>query len=187
VLQVANAQTGTATFAAFTKAPLPTAMNEVASFGGGSVVGFEDPAYVANAPSFDTLGVDVRVERNEVVGEQRLVTLQIDAPDSNIVTGRVKGVDLDNESQVTVISMTLNGVTNTKDDIRRFSCHGRGCRSLAVTLALNANELEVSFQVNGFRYGLDASGQAMLSARPASALPRSWGDLRLVSETVELQ
>lgn len=181
VLQVADIETGSATFATFTKDPLPKAMNDVASFSPGSVVGFEDHAYVAKAPSFETLGVDVRVERNEVVGEERLVTLQIEAPDSDIVVGRIK------QKKVAVTSMTVNGITYNEGDISRFNCHGRDCRSLTIALAFAANASTVDFQVSGFRYGLGAKGQTLLAARPKSALARSWGDLRLVSKTIGLK
>ena len=156
-------------------------MNDVASFSPGSVVGFEDHAYVAKAPSFETLGVDVRVERNEVVGEERLVTLQIEAPDSDIVVGRIK------QKKVAVTSMTVNGITYNEGDISRFNCHGRDCRSLTIALAFAANASTVDFQVSGFRYGLGAKGQTLLAARPKSALARSWGDLRLVSKTIGLK
>ncbi|MFT6407054.1 MAG: hypothetical protein ACJAQ6_000464 [Arenicella sp.] len=180
VLQVADVETGSAKFAAFSNDPLPKAMNDIAPFSRGSVAGFEQQAYVAKAPNFETLGVNVRVERNQVVGEERLVTLQIEAPDSDIIVGRVK------QKEVAVLSMTLNSIAKTEAATSRFSCHGRGCRSLTITLAFSANAASVDFQVNGFRYGLDAGAKTMLSARPKSALARNWGDLRLVSKTVTL-
>ena len=181
ILQVANVDTGSATFATFTNDPLPAAMNDVATFSRGSVVGFEQQAYVAKAPSFETLGVNVHVERNQVVGDERLVTLQIEAPDSDIIVARVK------QKEVAVLSMTLNSIAKIESDTNRFSCHGRACRSLTITLVLSAKEPSVDFQVNGLRYGLGAEGKPMLSARPESALATSWGDLRIVSKTVSLK
>jgi hypothetical protein len=180
ILQVADIETQSATFATFADDSLPKAMNDVTPFNPGSVVGFEDQAYVAKAPIFATLGVDVRIARNEIIGDERLVTLQIDAPDSDIVVGRIK------EKALALTSMIVNGLTNTDRGINRFSCHGRDCRSLTISLVLSANASSVNFQVSGFRYGLGASGQTLLAARPESALARGWGDLRLVSKTISL-
>ena len=83
--------------------------------------------------------------------------------------------------------MTLNGIVSRESELSRFTCHGRECRSLTITLVFSADVPNISFQVSGFRYGLSAKASNMLSARPESALARSWGDLRLVSETVDLK
>ncbi|MFT4635356.1 MAG: hypothetical protein ACI854_001625 [Arenicella sp.] len=149
-------------------------MNNVATFSRGSVVGFEEQAYVAKAPSFEMLGVNVHVEHNQVVGDKRLVTLQIEAPDSDIIVARVK------QKEVAVSSMTLNSIGKIEGDTSGFSCHGRTCLSLTITLVLSTTKPSVDFQVNGLRYGLGAEGKPMLSARPESALAKSWGDLRIV-------
>ena len=183
IIHAVDAQLGKAGYGTFGTDPLPKTMQEVAPFSSGTLVGFKDKGLVAPAPSFETQGIDVQIERNEIVDEQRLLTIKISAPDSDIITGRFI-VEEDEEIQLN--SMTLNGNAKVKDDTNRFYCHGRNCRSLTLTFALNSREPEASLLINGFRYGLGAEGQSLLSARPDAALPRSWGDLRLVSTMVDL-
>jgi hypothetical protein len=180
VLQVSNAENAEATYAVFTSDPLPKAMNDVSSFSQGSVIGFDRPAFVSKAPNFESQGIDLRITANDIIGDERLVTFEIQAPDSDIIVGRLT------PKQLSVRSMALNGISSTEEQLNRFSCHGRECRSLSISLSLNASATNVSFQVNAFRYGLSAQAQAMLLARPDSVLARSWGDLRLVSKTVDL-
>lgn len=182
VIQFTDVDSGESQFGAFTKQPLPSSMADVVPFSRGLISGFDEQAYVAKAPSFETLGVEVVIERDEVVADQRLLTIQISAPDSDIVTARVE------PSEAMVNSMALNGVAKTDAGTKRFLCHGRECRSITLDLAVSVHEPELSLQVNGFRYGIDeAQGLRLLSARPATVLARGWGDLRLVSKTVQLK
>jgi len=173
-------------FGAFTNSdPMPSAMTTVVPFSKGTISGYETPAYVAPAPNFETLGLDVKIERDERVGDERLVTMQIEALDSDIVTGRIK------EDEVLIESMTLNGVDKTERDTKSFSCHGRSCRSLSLTLRMSVHEPAVSLQFRGIRYGLGTApgtqAQALLSARPDSVLARGWGDIRLLTKMLKLK
>ncbi|RBP51051.1 M20/M25/M40 family metallo-hydrolase [Arenicella xantha] len=181
IIQAAENGSDDAKFVAFTDDLLPAAMLAVTPFERGSVAGFDDEAYVAPAPSFATEGVEVRIESDEIVADERLLVLKVTAPDSDIITGRVK------PKAVIVNSMTLNGIASADAGTSRFSCHGRQCRSFTLSLSVSRHETDVSLQVNGFRYGLGNEGQRLLQARPDSVLPRSWGDLRVVSNTVELR
>jgi hypothetical protein len=181
VIQSTDVDSGQSQFGVFSDDPVPEAMNKVVSFSRGLITSFENEAYVAKAPSFETLAVEVTIERNQVVADQRLLTLRFSAPDSDIVTARVEPED------VTVNTMSVNGVTKSDADTKDFVCHGRGCRSITLDLAVSVHEPALNLQVNGFRYGLDAQGQTLLSARPASALATGWGDLRVVSKTLSLK
>ena len=120
--------------------------------------------------------------RDEVIADKRFFTIQINAPDSDIVTARVE------PSDVVVNSLSLNGIDKSDAGTRRFRCHGRACRSISVTKAVSIHEPELSLKVNGFRYGLNEEvGIRLLSSRPATVLARGWGDLRLVSRTIKLK
>jgi hypothetical protein len=182
IIQFTDADSGETQFGAFAKQPLPSSMTGVAPFKRGLIIGFEDAAYVAKAPSFETLGVEVIIQRDEVVADQRLLTIQINAADSDIVTARLEPGD------AMAKSMSINGVAKSDADTKRFLCHGRDCRSITLNLAVSIHEPELNLQVNGFRYGLEeAQGLKLLSSRPASVLARGWGDLRLVSRTIKLK
>jgi len=182
IIQSTDADTGESQFGAFTKHPLPSSMTDVVPFKRGLIRGFDDEAYVAKAANFETLGVEVIIERDEVIADQRLLTIQINAADSDIVAARVE------PSNAMVNSMSLNGVAKSDVDTKRFRCHGRACRSIRLNMAVSVHEPELSLQVNGFRYGLEeAPGLRLLSSRPASVLARGWGDLRLVSRTIKLK
>lgn len=182
VIQFTDADSGESQFGSFTNHPLPSSMTDVVPFTRGLINGFDNEAYVAEAPSFETLGVEVVLERDEVIADQRFLTIQINAPDSDIVTARVE------PSDALLSSMSLNGIDTNDANTRRFRCHGRACRSISLNMAVSVHEPELSLQVNGFRYGLEeATGLRLLASRPATVLARGWGDLRLVSRTVKLK
>jgi hypothetical protein len=178
-----DSESGEAKFSVFTHDPLPDAMRNVTPFSRGSVAGFERQAYVAKAPRFETQGVNIRVDRNEIVANERLLEVNISAPDSDIIMGRIK------ERGVSLNSLTLNGNTQSQSNtqINQFQCHGRSCRSLTLSFAVSSNEPSVTLQVNGFRYGLGDEGRALLLARPEDALPKNLGDTRILSTTVKLK
>lgn len=182
VIHSTDTDSGETQFGAFTNhEPMPSAMAGVVPFTKGLISGYENPAYVAEAPSFETLGLGVEVESNEVVGGERLVTIQIEALDSDIVAGSFK------EDEVQIKSMTLNGLAKKEGGTKGFSCHGRSCRSLTLSLTVSAHEPALNLQLKAFRYGIGAEGQALLSARPDSVIARGWGDLRLVSRALKLK
>ncbi len=180
IIQFNEADSESAKFGAFTKAPLPRAMNDVVEFSPGQIPSFDNKAYVAGAPMFETLGIDVQIEQNELIGDDRRVTISIEAPDSNIVVARIE------QDDTIVTSMSLNGINKTENETKGVFCHGRACRSLQLAFTVNAGESPLSLRINGFRYGLAPEAQELLLARPASVLPRGWGDVRLVSTKVPL-
>ena len=115
-----------------------------------------------------------------MIGDDRRVTISIEAPDSNIVVARLE------QDDAIVTSMSLNGIDKAQKETKGVFCHGRACRSLKLAFTVTASESPLNLQVNGFRYGLASEAQELLLARPASVLPRGWGDVRLVSTKVPL-
>jgi len=181
IIHAQDLDAGEYKFAALTDDPLPNAMNEVAPFSVGLLAGYQNEAYVADAPKFVSLGLEATVQRNEVDGELRKLAIQVQALDSDIVLAQVK------QENAVVKSMKLNGFVSKNDESKGVVCHGRGCRTLSLEITVSVHEPSLDLELKAFRYGLDKKGQALLSARPSSMLAQGWGDLRLLTRNVTLK
>lgn len=157
--------------------PLPESMTEVAQFESGVLDGFGGSRLIAQAPSFATQGVEVNILRNEIIGEMRLFTLEIKAPDSDILDIRMFGKDL------IVSSVGVNGVGNETPQ-RSVRCTGRSCKMVVYEVKINADAPEISVALSAYRYGLGPQSEALLNARPDWALPQHRGDVRAINKVI---
>ncbi len=181
IIHAQDLDTGEFRFAALTDDPLPNTMNEIAPFSIGRLTGYQNEAYVAEAPEFVSSGLETIVQRNEVDGALRKIAIQIKALDSNIVLAQVK------QENAVIESMKLNGYASKDGESKGVVCHGRECRTLNLEIAVSVHEPSLDLELKAFRYGFDKKGQPLLSARPKSMLARGWGDLRLLTKNVKLK
>lgn len=160
---------------------IPSAMTTVAPFIRGEAHGLKGERNVAAAPDFETKGLQATITRNERVGEEQLITIEITALDSDFIVGALEGEDF------SVTSMSLNGAVSDEKETSNFACYGRECRSFTLSIAFEAGATELVLELDAFRFGLVGRQSAqLLAARPDWVLPIQTGDARVVSTSVDI-
>ena len=160
--------------------PLPESMTEIAKFEAGILTDFGGASLIAKAPSFVTQGINVSIMRNEIVGEERLVTIEIEAADTDVldISFSVKSAALS--------AVTINGVVSEKLPRGSIRCTGRSCRRVLLEAKINASESDGTISFTAYRYGLGPESQALLNSRPDWALPQHRGDVRAIMKVLKL-
>ena len=181
VFHSAGAGPGDAKWAVSGDDRLPATMTALAPFTRDIVHGLKDERYVAAAPDFETEGLDATIIRNERVGEEQLVTIEIIARDSDQLVGALEGdTDL-------LKSMRVNGLASAKPLTNSFGCYGRACRSMTLEIGFDPAVTELILELDAIRFGLVGRQSAqLLGARPDWALPIQTGDARIVSSAVAI-
>ena len=180
VVHSAGADPGEASWSVRTSDPLPEAMTAVAAFERREVYGLGGVRYAADAPAFETAGLEAQIVRNETVGDERIVAIEIAASDSDRVQGGLLGEGLE------VKSIEVNGSVIDEAAPSQFACFGRACRMTTVTIRFEGGGPEPVFDMQAYRYGLGPESAALISARPDWALPQHTGDIRALSATLEI-
>lgn len=180
VVHSAGAESNQASWSVRTTDPLPEAMTAVTPFEKREVYGLSGVRYAADAPDFESKGFDVLVVRNDVNGDERIISIEIEAADSDRVLGRFVGEDLD------IVSLEVNGSVIENSPPAEFSCFGRACRAMTVTMNLKSASPEITLELMGFLYGLGPESAELLTARPEWALPQHTGDIRVISTELEI-
>lgn len=180
VVHSAGAEPGEASWSVRTSDPLPETMTAIAPFERREVYGLSGNRYAADAPDFETAGLNARVIHNEISGDERIVSVEIIAPDSDRVLGQLTGDNLK------IRSLEVNGAVIEDTPPAGFACFGRDCRRTVVTVRLKSDQPEMSFELMGYRYGLGRESNELLEARPDWALPQHTGDIRIVSTALKI-
>ncbi|MFT6267401.1 MAG: hypothetical protein ACJAVV_000198 [Alphaproteobacteria bacterium] len=160
--------------------PLPESMSDIAKFEAGTLTGYSGKRFIAEAPSFATSGLSVNILRNEVIGKKRVVILEIEAADTDVLDIGLSGDSL------LVSSVSVNGLMHEEAPPKRVRCTGRSCRTVVYEAKINATAQDVSIALFSYRYGLGSQSQALLDARPDWALPQHRGDIRAIKEVIEI-
>jgi hypothetical protein len=86
-----------------------------------------------------------------------------------------------------VRGVTVQGAPQKLDaPLRYIGCAGQSCRSLEVTLTLDAKAPAPAIQWRRTRYGAGPAAAALVAARPSDAQPVHVGDRRVIVQTVML-
>jgi hypothetical protein len=160
--------------------PLPESMTEIGNFEVGILQGFGRKRLITDAPSFATQGIKANILRNEIIGEERLIALKIDAADTDVLDLSFTG------TSKALYSISINGVISEKIPQGSIRCTGRSCREILLEAKMNANTQDVSINFTGYRYGLGPESQALLNSRPDWALPQHRGDVRAINKELKL-
>lgn len=160
--------------------PLPEPMAHIAKFEMGTLEGYGGKRLIADAPSFVTAGVNVNILRNQIIGDNRHVTLEIEAADTDVLN-----ISLSGESLL-ISAISVNGIINEKTPQKWVRCTGRSCRKVVYETTINSAAQDVSIALASYRYGLGAQSQALLNARPDWALPQHRGDVRAIKKVVKI-
>lgn len=173
-------EAGDANWSTRASEPLPTSMSDIAKFEVGILNGFGGKNLIAEAPSFATQGINTSILRNEIVGDERFVTIELDAADTDVL-------DISfSVSSALLRSVSINGVVSEKVPRGRIRCTGRSCRKVLLEAKIKASAQDVSIKFTGYRYGLGPESQVLLNARPDWALPQHRGDVRAINKVLEL-
>lgn len=175
VVHSAGVELGDASWSVRTSDPLPKAMTAIAPFERREVHGLGGERYAAAAPDFETAGLEARIIRNEIIGDEQIVSIEIMALDSDRVLGQLSGEDYE------VSSLEVNGSVIENAPPAAFSCFGRDCQTTMVTVRLKSGGPEMTLELMGYRYGLGPESADLLAARPDWALPQHTGDIRVTS------
>jgi hypothetical protein len=173
-------EAGKARWSIYGSDPLPEAMSRLAKFETGTLKDYSGNRLIAQAPSFATSGLNVKVLRNEVINQDRFVTLEIEAADTDVLD-----IDLSGD-KLNVISVAVNGVMHDNVPPKRVRCTGRSCRTIVYEVNINAAAQDVSITLFSYRYGLGPESQTLLNARPDWALPQHRGDVRAINKVIEI-
>ena len=175
ITHVADYDNGTSKWVFGKRDPLPSAMNDIASFETDA----DNPNEIsATAPEMSFDGMRVNVTRDRVEGELRQVTVRLDLPESDRVY-----IGLQGAAEPKLVSM--NGLENV-DKPQNIICWGRRCRDVEVTLEFKPQDGSASVLVAASYFGLGPESRALVEARPDWALPIQLGDRRVKSKTLTL-
>ena len=138
------------------------------------------------APEVDLPAPTVEVVTDAVVGAQRIVTLRMVSqrnPEIMVLSvSRAMGLT---SLDIPAADRSIQYPVSSQGAFDAFTCYGRSCNGLEVTLQLAAGQ-EFDLTVTDLSTGLPAEGEALLAARPATATPVHDGDLTLVSNVVRI-
>jgi hypothetical protein len=173
-------EAGEANWSTRASEPVPESMTAIAKFEVGILNGFGGRNLIAEAPRFATQGINASILRNEIVGDERFVTIELEAADTDVL-------DISFSVNSSLLrSVSINGVMSEKVPRGRIRCTGRSCREVLFEARINANAQDVSIKFTGYRYGLGPESQVLLNARPDWALPQHRGDVRVINKVLDL-
>lgn len=167
---------------------IPQPLVQAGGFNGAGVTvrGFGGPAQSGPAPEVDLPAPTVEVVTDAVVGAQRIVTLRMVSqrnPEIMVLSvSRAMGLT---SLDIPAADRSIQYPVSSQGAFDAFTCYGRSCNGLEVTLQLAAGQ-EFDLTVTDLSTGLPAEGEALLAARPATATPVHDGDLTLVSNVVRI-
>lgn len=154
--------------------PLPDSMADAAPFTRGEADSRLANVWTTPAPAPDLTPAYTEVLRNTVAGDLRTIELRITAPDADWM--RIYAA----AKRPALQSLSVNGVglSAAEGELPFIECTGRTCRDLIILMeglpALEPLELDIRTSA----YGLDASADALLAARPDWITPQHDGDYR---------
>jgi hypothetical protein len=160
--------------------PIPQAMSNIAKFETGTLQGYGTKRLIAKAPSFATSGLSGTIIYNEVIGEERIVTVKIEGADTDYLDIELSG------KSMTVSRVGVNGAMHENTPPRQVRCTGRSCRTLLYETKINASAQNVSLSLFSYRYGLGPQSIGLLNQRPDWALPQHRGDLRAIRKVIDI-
>ena len=155
--------------------PLPKSMREVGKFETSSENPFE---IFAQAPDMSSERMRLNVVRDSVKSDGRVVTIKLDAPESDRVY-----LGLEGSADTKFVSLNGLEIEGQKQNI---VCSGRSCRNLKFNVQLPIGTKLVTLSVSTSYFGLGPESRAIQDARPDWAMPIQLGDRRVRIQTVEL-
>lgn len=168
---------------------MPPAVVQAGGFDGGGVFvrGYAGPGMSAPAPTLALQPPTVTVVADTRVGPRRQLTLRLDSPRNasqiRLSVSRAMGlssVDLPAAGRSLQYPVVETAAYDT------FTCHGRSCNGLEVTLHLAAGQA-FDLTVIDVSLGLPEEGAALLAARPITAVPAHEGDGTVVTSLVRME
>ena len=157
-------------------APPPDAMADIAPFSKGTIRGLPGTRYLATAPNVSMAELSVERSIEDGNGDRRRIKYEIEAPDADTLW-------LPISEPSAVHSIAINGKRRTVNPISggfQFSCHGRACRSISLSLDLERKAETPKLNLIAIKHGLGEESAALALARPLNATPVHWGDVRAV-------
>jgi len=156
--------------------PLPSRLAAAAAFAASP-----DPQgnWRATAPRIANAGRIAIISDSTEAG-RRTIRFQASAPFANIQ-------DFTVEKGKGVQSVTVNGAKpEITGPLRYIGCTGRSCRTLDITLVLDAAQPLPELRWQQYIYGAGAAAETLVAARPADAQPVHTGDRRMLVREVDL-
>lgn len=160
--------------------PLPETFASIADFERRTLPGTTRPYFLSPAPRIE------RSVRAALIGDAattgtRELAIQVSAPDADYTT-------LQWNSDVVPLAARLNGVDIDLNDVslNDVRCFGRSCRGMTLELTLPANSKMPGVDISSYTYGLPASADFLVNARPNWTTPVHYGDMQLHRSRLEI-
>ena len=177
ILHIAGTAQSAAQWSVRTREALPASMTAIASFERGTIDAMPGTSLLAAAPDPDLPGVTITTLSDTTNGNDRLLTVLIEAPGADRLWLPVRNAPA-------VRAVTLGGQTRDLDGSANVFCYGRTCRSLELSLSLDATQPAPDLTLLAITHGLGDESAALQAARPDWAVPQHWGDLRVVRAAI---
>lgn len=167
---------------------LPQALVQAGAFNGATlnVRGYVGPAQSAPAPELNLQAPTLEVITDAVVAGRRQLTVRLVSPRNaeQMLLSVPRALGL---SSVDVLpaDRTLNYPVRANSAFDTFTCNGRSCDGLELTLEVAAGQA-FDVHVADLTPGLPAEGATLLAARPATAVPVHDGDMTVVTNLVRI-
>lgn len=174
ITHVSDEDAGTSQWVFGKRDPLPQRMREVGEFETSSDNPFE---ISAQAPDMSVDGMRLEVVRDSVRADRRIVTIRLDAPESDRVY-------LGLEGSAKTKFLSLNGL-EIDGEKQNIVCSGRSCRDLELNVQLPLGTKLATLGVSTSYFGLGPESGALKDARPDWAMPIQLGDRRIRSKSIE--
>lgn len=149
----------------------PSGLAALGQFEPRDIEGLSGKRFATPAPTHDGRAVGVKIDADVLQEFGRTVTLDFTANGADEILLLVPD-DAD------LVETTIAGETTRfdKPGQKVIRCSGRACENFRVIAVVGRTSAR--WTILGLRYGLDASGDALKAARPASAVPAHGGDVR---------
>jgi len=176
ITHIANEDNETSQWVFGKRDPLPKDMREVSEFESSP----DNPYEIsAQAPDISAEGMRLNVVRDSVKADRRVVTIRLDAPESDRVY-----LGLEGSAETKFAS--LNGL-QIEGEKQNIVCSGRSCRNLEVNVELPIGTKPATIGVSTSYFGLGPESSALKDARPNWAMPIQLGDRRVRTQNIELE
>lgn len=159
--------------------PVPDEMQSEITFEVGLLEAYSGTNQIAQAPSFQTEGVQFANLSDQTIGDDRIISFQIIAPDTDRLSLFLRG-----GADLTSASINGQSIDFEDRDRRFFICTGRACRIAAFEMRFAADGPAPNLELYATRFGLGPQSVDLLASRPDTATPIQTGDHRLVYKTL---
>lgn len=195
LIYVADGESGAAhwlveqrTLAGSASMAVPEGLREAAAFGDepAAVFPWSDRQYpAAPAPPAPVPGPEVRLLRSDEAAGERVLHLELRSPRG---AGRL-ALYIPETTGLSRITIPESGHILEADDARdgyhSFNCIGAACDGLRLALHLRERGPATLLVVDATQ-GLPPGGEALIQARPQTAVPSHGGDVTLIARQVQL-